>query len=115
MPALNFLAQFAEPVKTGKKTSTIRAKRKRPIKPGDRLYLYTGMRTKQCDKLKETNCLSVYDIMIDDGRIEIDGRPLSATVALMLARRDGFEFVTDLVSFIKNRHGLPFYGDLIEW
>ena len=46
MPILNFKKEFAELVATGKKRQTIRATRKKPITVGDRLYLYTGLRTK---------------------------------------------------------------------
>ena len=51
MPALNFKKQFAEKVETGEKRQTVRAKRKRAFVVGDKLYLYTGMRTKYCRKL----------------------------------------------------------------
>jgi hypothetical protein len=66
MPAFNYKKQFAELVATGRKRQTIRAMRKRPIKVGDKLYHFTGMRTKQCSQLlpEPTICVSVWTIWI---------------------------------------------------
>lgn len=116
MPALNFKARFADAVERGTKRQTIRAKRKHPIKVGDRLYHYTGMRTKACRKLAEQDCTHVRGIEIKhpDGVI-VDGIRLSRSGATALARRDGFETVEDFIEFFRAEHGLPFRGDLIEW
>ena len=50
MVAYNFQKQFADAVERGEKRQTIRAPRRdgRHAKVGDKLQLYTGMRTKQC-------------------------------------------------------------------
>ena len=64
MAALNFQKQFAPDVESGIKLQTIRAKRKNPIKEGETLYLYTGMRTKKCRKLGEVKCYSVLPFEI---------------------------------------------------
>ena len=52
MPALNF-TMFVDKVESGEKRQTIRAYRKdgRDPKPGDPLYLFTGMRTTACRRL----------------------------------------------------------------
>lgn len=50
MPALNF-SKFIAAVEDGSKPLTIRDIRKNPIRPGDVLYMFTGMRTRQCRKL----------------------------------------------------------------
>ncbi len=44
MGLYNFKARFVPFVLDGSKTHTIRAKRRYPAKPGDTLYLYTGLR-----------------------------------------------------------------------
>ena len=44
MPAINFQLRFARKIITGQKTATIRQPRKRPMKEGDKVYLYHGMR-----------------------------------------------------------------------
>jgi len=43
----NFRERFAPFILSGKKTHTIRAVRIHPDKPGNILYLYTGLRTKK--------------------------------------------------------------------
>lgn len=77
MALLNFQKQFADLIEAGTKRQTIRAARKYPIKVGDKLYLYTGLRTKYCRKLKTkfdkidekgktfVICKSVQDIIIE--------------------------------------------------
>ncbi len=45
MPTINF-TQFIDKVVSGEKRQTIRKCRKHPFKVGDKLYLYSGLRTK---------------------------------------------------------------------
>lgn len=51
MPSLNFQKQFVPLIESGEKRQTIRLKRKNPIKVGDNLYLFTGLRTKNCKNI----------------------------------------------------------------
>ena len=118
MAALNFQKQFAEAVKNGEKTQTIRAHRKNPIKEGETLYLYTGMRTKSCEKLKEVKCTSVLPF-------KINSLGVSCTVGQhtlyyldhldKIAVADGFNDWRDMVRWFSETHGLPFDGNLIIW
>jgi hypothetical protein len=120
MPALNFKAQFADAVATGTKRQTIRAERKRPFKKGDKLYLYTGMRTSACRKLGEAVAAVVKDISIGDGgavaictgggHFVLQGEDLER-----FARRDGFDSTEAFLDFFRTTHGLPFLGQLIMW
>lgn len=68
MVAYNFAAQFAEAVETRKKRQTIRAPRKdnRHAKVGDKLQLYTGMRTTNCRKLvnPDPRCTASHKIAL---------------------------------------------------
>lgn len=81
MPALSFQKQFADQVATGKKRQTIRAWRKRPFFTGDKLYLYTGLRTSSCRKLGEAVAARVVAIVIGTGKcgdeIDVAGRRLN--------------------------------------
>lgn len=119
MPALNFKKQFAEAVENGDKRQTIRATRVHPIKPGDRLYLYTGMRTKACRGLADALCVTADPICITEKYIAIDRRGgrqiLTRTEAEKLAIADGFETADAFIDFFRTQHGLPFYGQLITW
>lgn len=64
MPGIDFRKRFAEMVKSGTKTQTIRKKRNPPIKEGQHLTLWTGMRTKQCMPLGDATCTDVLPIKI---------------------------------------------------
>ena len=122
MPALNFQAKFAPLVESGEKRQTIRKLRKdgRDPKPGDRLYLYTGMRTKACRKLGEVKCKKVYPIKLyvrsrygPLGRVvSMIGSPCGVT---RLARLDGFKSAAAMFDWFEKTHGLPFEGLLIRW
>lgn len=130
MVALNFKEQFADDVELGRKTRSIRARRKdgRDPKRGDKLQLYTGMRQKGCRKLSDATVTRVRPVLIDHTGIEIEGRRLYAGDAPAyqggvdpdhydgdFARADGFDGFQDMAEFFAKEHGLPFSGLLIEW
>lgn len=124
MPALNFKKQFAPMVINGSKTHTIRAYRKdgRNPKEGDMLYLYTGMRTKGCKKLKEVVCTEIKMVDIEEnGNVIVDGFELTHSMCVHLAQKDGFVDTVDrrcdqlFIDFFRQVHGLPFRGVLISW
>jgi len=118
MPLLNFIKEHAEDVLTEKKRCTIRAYRKDGRDPtvGDTLYLYTGLRTKNCEKLGEAICESTdpieirsyYSLMLGKNKIVFTSFP-------ELAQADGFDSQSDFIDFFKKHHGLPFNGLLIKW
>lgn len=77
MPAYSFKLRFVPMIKSGEKSQTIRAKRKYQAKPGDKLYLYYGMRTKHCKKIKEEICRNVEEIIIyKNGNVTLNGEKL---------------------------------------
>lgn len=118
MPALNFKKRFADMVENGHKRQTIRAKRKdgKDPKPGDTLYLYTGMRTKACRRLKQVECEFINTIRIEnDNRATLDGSRIGMGTCLILARQDGFDSLEEFFTFFETEHGLPFEGLLIRW
>ncbi|MCG6536089.1 MAG: ASCH domain-containing protein [Syntrophales bacterium LBB04] len=117
MPALNFKKQFAPDVESGKKRCSIRAKRKDGRNPhvGDRLYLYTGQRTKSCRKLGEFNCEAVTEIVIDTTGINLAGEWVNNQLMMNIVRADGFDSWAAFRAFFAKEQGLPFWGLLIEW
>jgi hypothetical protein len=120
MPALNFQNRFAAKIKGGSKRCTIRAPRKREIRVGDTLHLFTGMRTKACRKLKVAVCRQTHPIIISRGRdgspvIKLNHRRLTLRAALGLARCDGHATLQDFTTFFATTHGLPFAGCLVCW
>lgn len=115
MPAYNFKQQFAEAVESGRKTQTIRRPRKRPPRPGDRLKLYTGQRTKSCRLLREVTCTQVLPIRLDRDSVRVSGTRLSETALTWLALADGFESGEQLLAFFERLYGLPVELELIAW
>ncbi len=127
MPALNFHSRFAPLVESGLKRQTIRATRKRPIRVGDTLFLYTGMRTKHCRRLMVARCSFVAEIRIqkDPDMAHFDPSPIAYPLvymdgwrgcsALSIAIADGFNSLAEMVSWFHETHGLPFVGQLIRW
>ena len=120
MPALNFQEKFAAAVSSGRKTQTIRALRKRPIRVGDTVYLYTGQRTKAAQRLGTGTVIEVHDIMFCDRRppaIVIDGKRVAyaGLESEEIAVRDGFVNIRALLHWFRKTHGLPFRGHLIRW
>lgn len=109
-------------MESGEKRQTIRPVRKNSIKPGDTLYLYTGMRTKGCRKLGQEVCTAIQTIEINNergrfGSVVIDGQPhrIPDLDILTLASRDGFANVSDFFDFFRQQYELPFKGVLIKW
>ena len=118
MPILNFQKQFAAAVESGEKSQTIRAPRKHPIRVGDTLYLYTGLRTKSVRKLGEAKCRSVVRVFIPRGGVHlvVDNKELLYLDQLNpFAQSDGFEDWYEMVRWFEKNHGLPFVGMLIKW
>lgn len=121
MPALNF-SLFLDKVIDGTKPHTIRAERKIPIKVGDDLSFFTGMRTKSCRRLRpNTACTAAVAITIHPNlQIELgEGSRfypagfLNAKQTEQLARRDGFADLTAFYLYFFRDHAFP--GQLIEW
>lgn len=130
MPALNFQSRFVHPIREGVKHHTIRANRKVPIKAGDKLYLYCGLRHKGAFRIlpKAQPCSKVQGIRIEEElggtRITIDGTVLAWDEVEQLARADGFASASEFFDFWakhhgqKNRHGgtfVDFTGQIIHW
>ena len=122
MVAYNFRKEFADDVESGIKTSTIR-KRAR-CKPGDKLQLYTGQRTKGCRLLCTANCILVQDVRIEGSNMEVNGRPVAAGDATRneiedrdndIAKRDGFTGFIEMAEWFDRMYGLPFEGARIVW
>lgn len=116
MPAYNFKKEFAGAVKSGEKCQTIRKKRKRSTKSGELLFLYTGMRTKDCVKLCNVICKSVQEIFIvGNCGISVDGIWLNNREIDNLAKEDGFSGVSSFLDFFDSQYDLPFSGEIIKW
>lgn len=120
MPLLNFKPQFVEPIRSGRKHHTIRATRKQPVKKGDSLYLYSGLRHKGAFRIQPEGvvCTRVESIEIlpfvgDWPAVIVDGTTLSRDEKEQLAQADGFANFPEMMIFWEGR--LPFTGQIIHW
>lgn len=118
MVAYNFQARFAPLVQAGVKTQTIRAVgKRRHARAGEKLQLYTAMRTKQCRKLLDAVCSLVCPVDIEARGFNVWDYDFRRSIlnADDFARRDGFDDYAAMVAFFESAHGLPFTGLLISW
>ena len=118
MPLLNFKPQFVQPIREGRKRHTIRAERKIPVKAGDKLYLYSGLRQKGAYRIlpEPVICSRVESIEINaktTGMVTVGGVPLDYDEREGLAFADGFQNWDEMLSFWEGR--LPFKGNIIHW
>lgn len=128
MPAYNFLARFARAVETGQKTQTIRPDgKRRHVAVGEKIQLYTGMRSKACRKLIDPDpvCTDVLCLEIErlgrrrvrlrftgQGALDMRAKGIDS---MSIAQSDGFKDPLELVEWIEQAYGLPFSGVLIKW
>lgn len=119
MVAINFQKQFAGDVESGKKARTIRAKAR--AKVGDKLQLYTGMRTKGCRKLRDAICTEILPIEILDSHFYIQYEHCLRAYNTQdekdaFAECDGFKSYDDMYDFFCSQHGEDkFKGFIIKW
>lgn len=116
---------FTDKILSGEKRQTIRkaGKKWENVKVGDKLTLYTGLRTKQCRKLGEAEVESIEDVEIEAiprnggicGRVKINGKYIPAHKMLELAEADGFMWVNDFLEFFHSHYGTNFNGKIIKW
>ncbi len=114
MVAYNFMPRFASLVESGEKRQTIRREGKRiHADRGDKVHLFTGMRTKDCRKLGEGVCIQSAFVTISETGAHVNGVVVSNLDPF--ARRDGFRDFDEMKAWFRDTHGLPFTGRLIQW
>lgn len=133
MVAYSFQRRFVPAIAEGRKTQTIRGQRKRHARPGERLQLYSGMRTRGCQKIiPDPVCAGVWpiDLIFDDVAnhkpVYCIERPEGDQVGIVddaFAQADGFEDLAAFVDFWHaqklaaglEREACCFSGVLIVW
>ena len=110
MVAFNFQKQFVPLIESGSKWQTIRQTLR--AKEGDRLQLYTGMRTKNCRKIIERDpmcvvarpCILFLGGGVDDFTVKYGDLP-TVPVDPIFATYDGFESPAEMLAWFKKNHG----------
>lgn len=124
MVGFNFQPEFIRDIKSGKKHGTIR--RTRRCEPGDKMHLYTGMRTKDCKLIAVKKCVSVQRIIIEPRGLtfekpELDGKfagliYLDGASSNAHAVADGFTSYMKMYEWFLGRYKTDvFHGFLHRW
>jgi len=103
---LSFKPQFKPLILNGSKVHSIRPDKHKRWQPGKKIHFATGMRTKNYECFKMSECVSVQDIELKLYRsglflISIDGKlPLHIEPAQQLAKNDGFESIKEMYDLL---------------
>lgn len=121
MPILGFKNRFRDPIEERTKRQTLRSPRKYPIVAGDKLYLYTGLRTKHSKIIGTATCVSAPEIRLDfeNRRVESETGMAYTTEEETdaFAKADGFTDWEEMKTFWAKEHpGLKQWsGTRIIW
>lgn len=126
MVAYSFHKMFAEPIIQKRKTHTIRAHRtgrSRHARRGDKLQIFTGLRTPQTRLLGNAECVDADPIMLVlrlDGEVSFPSGVydvFNGPGLNVFARSDGFQDWEGLLAFWRKNHPkvTSFDGIMIEW
>ncbi|MBL4709741.1 MAG: hypothetical protein JKY48_15010 [Flavobacteriales bacterium] len=116
MPSLNFTARFSNQVERGIKKQSIRRSWGVPVVIDDALYLFSGMGTYTCKRLRSTRCYDVADVFIGSNTsVILNNRVLTDGEKNELATDEGFDDFKQMFRFCKQGVGLPFEGQVIKW
>ena len=117
MVAYSFKARFIDGILAGTKDQTIRADRRQGhAEAGDRVQLYTAMRTKRCALILESVCLHSFRVLLRWRPViefQVEGTRVPVAEMDAFARRDGFADVDDMAAFWGDVE--RFAGQLIRW
>lgn len=116
MVAFNFKPQFCGPVERREKTQTIRQTRR--AKVGDRIQLYTGMRTAKCRKLtaEDPVCVCVDYVAIRPDGLTVGDVRKHPRDRDDFARADGFKDYADMHKWFSEQYGTEYFvGYLHRW
>ena len=114
MVAFNFQERFAGLVASRIKKQTIRQTKR--AKPGDRIQLYAGMRTKKCRKLVDPDpvCTVVDYVSIRPEYLTLGDTRKHPGDADDFAVRDGFEGYDDMVEWFRETYGSPYFQGYVH-
>lgn len=113
---LSFKNQFPEKILSGSKIHSIREDPHGRWKPGRKIHMATGVRTKKYHCFKESVCVSVqiFTIYLDQSGslvVWIDGHKLQVNEIKNLTINDGFGSIKDFRQWFHS----DFQGRIIHW
>lgn len=107
---LNFQSRFAEAIRKGTKTTSIRG---RAASVGEMLHCYTGLRRPGATLLGRFPCTGCHVIEIHAAGVWLP-RDLP-NVPQDVAEADGFKTFDEMRDWFRAIHGLPYRGFRISW
>lgn len=114
MVALNFKPRFAERVRTGAKTQTIRKSAR--VTPGQAIQLYTGQRTAKCQKLGDAICTDCMYVGLTARGVTLGNASKFPGTHDDFARADGFADYDQMWEWFKEQYDTnSFTGFVIRW
>lgn len=106
---LGFKKRFKDPILIGTKVFTMRdIHRKNKPKIGETLHMYTGLKTKNCEKITDKEKLHGFQtahLIIEKGpkennlKIQVEGRDLSQAEIEQFVGFDGFKDTDDFINY----------------
>lgn len=118
MVSFSFQPEFAPLIESGQKIGTIR--RTKRCNPGDKMHLYTGLRTKSCKLIGVKRCLESTPVFLMPNSISIGSaacvHSLKREDADLFAMRDGFLNYRAMHNwFVDQYYHEEFSGFLHRW
>lgn len=120
----SFRKQFADRVASGEKLQTIRGRRKdgRMPKAGDKVSLFSGMRTAYCRRLGTSTVTEAFPVYLDLDElgartIVVNGVRLNFGEAEAFAKLDGFKNAREMIEWFRDtyRGAGDFNGFCVRW
>lgn len=115
---IGFNKQSKDAILSGEKKHTIREDKHNRWKPGMKMHMATGVRTKEYNQFYQAVCLSTQEIEIiikgdrvNDTIVKVDGHMLTGIEILHLIVFDGFNSIAEFLLFFQN----GFKGKIIHW
>ena len=123
---IGFNPQFVLPILTRTKIHTVREDIHNRWKPGMKMHMATGVRTKQYSQFFESYCISVQELKIVFNpdyifnQVFIDGEELEYRQICNLILNDGFIRVVDFYNWFLKKAKLEnrtyiYKGKIIHW
>lgn len=118
MVAFNFKPDFVTLIECGIKVQTIRGGLR--CGPGDKMQLFTGQRTKQCQRIGEAVCVESFPVMFRDTSFHTGRNQKVLQVSCpdelqKFAEADGFQNWDQCEAFFRDHYEFPFTGFVHRW
>jgi hypothetical protein len=115
---MNFSGRFADLVASRTKRQSIRVDKHNRYRVGTWLQLYTGLRTKQAQKLTDADpvIMANYSVMIDPDELVLAGTRIPPDQREHFAHMDGFADYRDMLEWFQHTYKRrEFMGRCIRW